>query len=165
MTRGAVRPIDLAALMATLLLALALVNVPLGVGAWAAPWPDLVACVMFFWTIHRPGAVPPLMLLIVGVLRDLLAGGTLGAGALPLVLCGAVVRAAAGPLGFATFPVRWLAFALFASALLLGEWALTGAARLSMPPVQPTVAQIVVTVLVYLPVSVAFRRLLRIGRT
>ena len=165
MTRRGLRPVDLVALGVTLTLALALVDVPLGVGAWAPPWPDLVACVAFFWIVHRPGAVPPLLLLAVGVVRDLLSGGVLGAGALPLVLAGAVARAAAGPLGFATFPVRWVAFSLFAAVCLLGEWGLTGAARLSMPPVQPTVAQIVVTVLVYLPVSVAFRRLLRIGRT
>lgn len=153
------------AIIATILGSLALSVVPVGAGQDAAYWPKLTVAVVYFWLIHRPAGMPTFAVLAVGVILDMIGGGVVGAGALPLLVAGAAVRPFAGTLSFSPFTLRCLVFAGFAGFFFLGEWALTGLAHLSMPPINAPLAQFFVTVFSYLIVSVFFRRVIRIGRT
>jgi len=51
------------AIVLTLIAALAISTVPLGVGPAAVAWPNLTLCVIFFWMIHRPSGLPTLVVL------------------------------------------------------------------------------------------------------
>lgn len=165
MKRSTLGPMSLLTVAVTVLGAIALLVVPYGVGPESAWWPKFTVAVVFFWLVHRARAMPVLAVLAIGVVQDLVAGGVVGAGALPLVIASAVMRQWSEPLSGSRFLLRWFAFAGFAAFVLGGEWALTGLARLTVPPLNGPLAQFFVTVLAYLPISVFFRRVLRIGRT
>lgn len=153
------------AIAATVLIALALSVVPIGVGPETAWWPKVTVAVVFFWMIHRPFGMPLLFVLVIGIAQDLVGGGVVGAGTLPLVIASAVLQPWTDSVAPAPIMVRWLAFIGFAAFIFAGEWALTGLARLTMPPSGPSVAQFLVTVLAYPLISLTFRRVLRIGRS
>ena len=153
------------AIIVTLVGALAISTVPLGVGAAAVPWPNLTLCVVFFWMIHRPSGLPTLAFLFIGLFSDLIGGGVVGAGMLALFFVTSFLRTGADALERSAFGLRWLAFVGFATAVFLLEGLLTALPRWTIPPIGPAFAQFLVTVLAYAPVSVIFRKVLRIGRT
>lgn len=153
------------AVVVTVISALGLSVIPLGVGPNTLPWPNFTLCVVFFWMVHRPLAVPLLAVLFIGLLHDLIGGGVPGAGMLAMLLAGLALQPAAHPLDRSAFGPRWLAFAAFAAGVFAIEWCLTSLSHGVWMPLGPALAQLLVTVLAYLPVSVLFRRVLRIGRT
>lgn len=152
-------------ILITVLAALFISAVPLGVGSGAMPWPNFTICVIFFWLVHRPLSLPTLAVVFVGLAHDLVGGRQLGSGMLALLICSLFLRPASEALDRSAFVMRWLAFAGFAAGVFLLEWGLTALPRWSWPPISAAFAQYLVTVLAYAPVSVLFRRVLRIGRT
>lgn len=153
------------AIIVTVIAGLAVSALPLGAGPDAAIWPNFLLCVVFFWLIHRPLGLPTLAILFVGLVDDLIGGGVLGAGLLALLIGSLLVRSGSDALVRSAFGPRWLAFAGFAAVVFLIEWALTSLPRWSPLPIGVPFAQFLVTVIAYAPVSVLFRRVLRIGRT
>ena len=153
------------AIVVTLVGALTISSVPLGVGSAALPWPNLTLCVVFFWMIHRPSGLPTLAVLAVGLMSDLIGGGVIGAGMLALLVCTAFLRSGADALERSAFGLRWMAFVGFAAGVYLIEGLLTALPRWTIPPIGAAFAQFLVTVLAYALVSVLFRKVLRIGRT
>lgn len=153
------------AIVATLIAALAISTVPLGVGAAALPWPNLTLCVVFFWMIHRPAGLPTLAVLLVGLISDLIGSGVIGSGMLALLIVTSFLRSGADALERSAFGLRCMAFVGFAAAVYLIEGLLSALPRWTIPPIGPAFAQFLVTVLLYAPVSVLFRKVLRIGRT
>lgn len=57
---------------------------PVDSRASAPATPDLLFCIIVFFTIRRPGVTPGALILVMGLLRDLAAGGPVGPGALTL---------------------------------------------------------------------------------
>jgi len=153
------------AIIITVLAALAISAIPLGAGAGAISWPNFTLCVVFFWIVHRPAGLPTLAVLFTGLAHDLIGGGIAGAGMIALLVGSLVLRPASDTLDKSAFAPRLMAFAAFAAAVILIEWALTSLPRGMLLPVGGPLAQFLVTVLAYVPVSLLFRRILRIGRT
>lgn len=152
-------------IVSTLIAALAISVVPLGVGSHALPWPNFTLCVVYFWLVHRPLGLPTLAVLFTGLASDLIGGDTLGAGMLALLVTSLFLRPASDALDRSAFGGRWMGFCLFAVGAFALEWGLIALPRWSLPPLGAPVAQLLVTVLAYPLVSVLFRRILRIGRT
>lgn len=93
-------------------------TVPIGV-------PGLVAAVtvpsVFFWTVFRPGAMPPPVVFALGLLHDMLAFTPLGSGALILLMVHGVAMRGRDWLARTSFVLNWLTFcAVAAGATLLG---------------------------------------------
>lgn len=153
------------AIIVTMTTGIALSALPLGAGPDALIWPNFLLCVSFFWLVHRPLGLPTIAVLFVGLMDDLIGGGVLGAGMLALLIGSLIVRAGSDSLVRSAFGPRWLAFAGFAAVVFVIEWGLTSLPRWSPLPVGVPFAQFLVTVLAYAPVSVLFRKVLRIGRT
>lgn len=153
------------AIIVTITAGLALSALPLGAGSGAAVWPNLTLCVVFFWVVHRPLGMPTLAILFIGLISDLISGGVLGAGMLALLLGSLFIQAGAEALARSAFGVRWFAFAGFAAIVFLIEWVLSSLPRWSLLPIGVPFAQFLVTVIAYAPVSVLFRKVLRVGRT
>lgn len=65
-------------------LAILLGLTPLDARASAAPMPDFLFCVAAFLAIRRPAATPAVLIIILGLVRDLAGGGPVGLGALTL---------------------------------------------------------------------------------
>lgn len=153
------------AIVVTLVAAVAITAVPLGVGPQALPWPNLTLCVVFFWMIHRPSGLPTLAVLATGLVSDLIGGGVIGAGMLALLIVTSFLRPAVDPLERSAFGLRWLAFTGFAVAFFILEGVLTALPSWTVPPLGSAFTQFLVTVLSYVLISVLFRKVLRIGRS
>ena len=136
---------------------------PLGIGPSAPPSPDLLLCVVVYWTARRPSSTPLLAVFGLGLVRDMLTDVPTGAGALSLVLAAEAIRHVRLRLARSSFMLEWLALAAAAlgtSALL---WILT-ALTLTQPPYAVALFhQALYTVMVYPLVVVAFRWGLRIS--
>lgn len=155
----------LVAIVVTVIAGLAMSALPLGAGADATIWPNFLLCVVFFWLVHRPLGLPTLAVLFTGLIDDLIGGGVLGAGMLALLIGSLMIRSGSESLVRSAFGLRWLTFAAFAAVVFFIEWMLTSLPRWSPLPIGVPFAQFLVTVIAYAPVSVLFRKVLRIGRT
>lgn len=68
------------------MLAIYIEAAPLGVPVDAPPSPDLLLCVVAYWSIRRPGSIPLMLVFLLGLTRDLVTDVPVGAGVLALVL-------------------------------------------------------------------------------
>lgn len=144
------------------LLAIYVEAAPLGIGPQAPPSPDLLLCVVVYWTARRPGSTPLLAIFGLGLVRDLLTDVPTGAGALALVLAAWVVRRVRHRLSRSSFVLEWLSLAgaAFATSALL--WLLV-ALTLTQPPYAAALFhQSLYTAMVYPLLVLAFRWGLRI---
>ena len=152
------------ALMLSLgLLAIYIEAAPLGIGPQAPPSPDLLLCVVVYWTARRPGSTPLLAVFGLGLVRDLLTDVPTGAGALSLVLAGEAVRRVRHRLARSSFVLEWLTLAGAALGTSMLLWLLT-ALTLTQPPYAIALFhQSLYTVMAYPLIVLAFRWVLRIS--
>ncbi len=144
------------------MLAIYVAAAPLGIGPAAPPSPDLLLCVVVYWTARRPGATPLAAVFALGLVRDLMTDVPTGAGALGLVLVAEGVRRLRHRLARASFILEWLvlAGAALVSAALL--WLLV-ALTLTQPPYAAVLFhQALYTAMAYPLVALVFRWGLRI---
>ena len=140
-----------------------LTNIPVSVLGGVVPPPLLALVPIYFWCLVRPDLMSPAAALAIGFAEDALSGGPPGVWTLSFVVTYAVIErqreAFAGlsglgaVLGFATAAL--IASACAYATVALYYW--------HMPPIAPIVAELVVTVLFYIPgvyvVGVVHRRL------
>lgn len=145
---GALLPV-----LSALLLVL-LVNLPVSLTGDLFPAPLLALTAVYFWALVRPDLMPPVAVLVVGVLEDLLSGGAPGVWATGFMAAYALVdrqrdnlaglAGGAAVLGFAA------AMGLAAAATFLLTWVM----YLRAPPLAPLLLASVITVLFYPPIAV-----------
>ena len=148
----------------SVILALSISAVPIGVGPDALTWPNLTICIVFFWLIQCPSALPTLAVAFIGLAHDLIGGGVLGTGMLALLIPSLAARTASDALSRTVYGAQVIAFIAFAAAVLLIEWSLTGLPRWTTPATGPVLAQFFVTVVAYVPLSLLMRKLFGTGR-
>lgn len=108
--------------LALCLVAIAVEAAPLGHAADAWPSPDLLFCIVAYWSLRRPHSVPLLAVFAAGLVRDLLTDAPVGAGTLTLILASEALKAAARPLARRGVGAEWLAVAGAFAATLLLQW-------------------------------------------
>lgn len=91
-------------------------------GAVVAPSFALIA--VFFWTLHRPDAMPPLAVFAIGLVQDVLSGEPLGVNAAVLVMVQAGLASQRRFFNGKSFSVVWLGFAIAAVGAYAASWAL-----------------------------------------
>ncbi len=113
---------------------LVMAAVPVGV-------PGLVFAVavpsVFFWTVFRPGAMPPPVVFLLGLLQDLLGFTPLGSGVLALLLVHGVALRGRDWLTRASFLWGWLAFCGVAACAAMLGWLLQALLGWQRPPMMP----------------------------
>lgn len=145
------------------LLAICVEAAPLGIGPQAPPSPDILLCVVFYWTVRRPGSTPLLAVFALGLVRDLLTDLPAGAGAIALVLVAEAVRRSRPRLARSSFMLEWLALAGAALGTTVLLWLLV-ALTLTQPPYAVALFhQSLYTVMAYPLIVLAFRWGLRIS--
>lgn len=134
---------------------------PVNMRASAAPSPDVLFCVAAFLAIRRPAATPPVLVLLLGLLRDLAGGGPAGLGALMLLAAVEYLR----------YRREWLLRSLFTE---LGGVAVTILAMVALqlgllllaltpsPPLEVLAEGVGTTFIAYLIVWLVFRNIFRI---
>jgi rod shape-determining protein MreD len=148
-------------LVALAAIAVELAPLPGATGDW--PTPDLLLCALGAAALNRPTSVPPAMAFALGLLRDLLSGAAVGAGALGLMAAIASLRSVGESLRRRGFPARWAAF-LGASALAAMVPLLLLTLSLAPPPGLGEIAlRLGATALVYPLFALAMRAAPRFG--
>ncbi len=149
------RPRSLASLLRRALPALTGVA---AVIADAAPLPDpapdavapfLLVIVVFYWSLHAPELMTPLVIFLLGLLFDALVGGPLGLTAFALLLARALLGARQRGLVAQPGPVLWASFAIAAAAVEALRWLLASAYWLRAFRLEPLAAELALTVLAY----------------
>ena len=145
------------------LLAVLFSNLPLSLTNGLVPAPLLALMPIYFWCLMRPDLMTPAAVFGIGLFQDIMAGGPPGIWTLSFVVTYAVIdrqrEAFAGLSGFGAV-LGFATASLVASACAYGTVALY---YWHLPPIAPIVAELVVTVLFYIPgvfvIGVAHRRL------
>jgi rod shape-determining protein MreD len=116
-----------------------LAELPFGFAAQTTLLPALTFGCVWFWSLYRPSAMPPLLVFGIGLLLDLLGYLPLGVGVLTL-LC---VHGAAIRLQWSLTPQRftlvWLVYVPVAVAAAAITWALTALLTFRLIPIGPAV--------------------------
>nr|WP_321985642.1 rod shape-determining protein MreD [uncultured Lichenicoccus sp.] len=115
-------------------LALLLLNTPLGLPGQAEMQPGLLLGCVFFWSVFRPASMPAVPVFGLGVVCDLLGSQPIGVTALMLLLALGSGRTWRGRLARLGFVAMWLVFAGVAAAALGLEWLLVSVVRLQPMP-------------------------------
>jgi rod shape-determining protein MreD len=144
--------------IATTVLAALIAVLPLRAPGYAALTPAFALMAVYHWTIYRPDLLPPSGVFAVGLAQDLIAGTTIGAGALLLLLARAAVLRCRRHFIDCTFPFVWGGFTLLAAAAMLGLWALHSVMQLTLFDLHGTVFRTVLTVAIFPVASFALGR-------
>ncbi len=133
------------------LLGVLLSNLPITLFGSLVPPPLLGFIPIYFWCLVRPDLMTPAAAFAIGILQDVMAGGSPGIWTLSFVLSYAVIQrqrdafaglaGLAAVLGFATATLIVCATAYFTTAALYWH----------LPPVGPIVGELAITVLFYIP--------------
>jgi rod shape-determining protein MreD len=101
-----------------------LTRAPLNIAGQAALLPAVALCCVWFWSLHRPGNLPPPVVFLIGLMMDLLGYLPLGAGVFTLLAVHGVAVALRRSLYHRGFAWIWIAFCGVAVAASLIIWLL-----------------------------------------
>lgn len=121
----------------TVLLMLA-TQAPWNVSGQAALLPAAALCCVWFWSLFRPAAMPPLVVFLIGALTDLLSYLPLGACIFTLLVTHGVALASRRSLSKRGFVAIWLVFAAVAAGAGLVLWLLTMLLSVRLLPAGPS---------------------------
>lgn len=148
-----------AALPTTLAVALLVLSgVPLGLPGLRGLAPAFALPIVFFWSIWRPGLVPPASVFGIGLLADLLGAAPLGVTALVLLLLASAVESNRRRLLRQSALTTWMFFLVYAAFCQALTWFLASALSLRLMPVPPVLFQYGLTVALYPALAFAMGR-------
>jgi rod shape-determining protein MreD len=133
-----------------------LTGAPLGIADQAALLPAVTLAGVYFWSLHRPAAMPPPVVFVIGLLFDLLGYLPLGVGVLSLLIVHGVALRWRSVLTGWGFLRAWLAFAGIAVGAALLGWGLTALLSFRLLPLGPALFQAVLTIGLYPALSIVF---------
>jgi len=152
------------ALMLTLgLLAIGLEAAPLGLSANAWPSPDILFCVVAYWSIRRPEAAVLPAVVALGLVRDLITDIPPGAGLLTLVLASEFLKAVGPGLARRNFATEWALLAMVLAFVMLGQWLVVLLLLAHPPYLYDLGLQWLATLALYPALALVFRWLFRVG--
>jgi rod shape-determining protein MreD len=153
-TRGLARFLPIATIVVAAVLAL----LPLPVPGYAALTPAFALMAVYHWSVYRPDLLPPGGVFAVGFAQDLVAGATIPAGALILLLARAAVLRVRRHFVGRPFPFVWAGFAALAVAAMLGLWTLHCVLQLALFDPRSAIVRAAVTVALFPAASLVLGR-------
>lgn len=157
------RLIRIALMLALGLAAIFVEAAPLGLAADAYPSPDILFCVVAYWSVRRPEAAVLVAVFALGLARDLMTDAPVGAGVLTLVFASEFLKALGPGLSRRSFATEWLLLATVLVLVLMAQWLIV-LVLLAHPPYLTDLAyQWLATMALYPALAVVLRWLFRIG--
>ena len=141
----------------TILLML-LTALPFGLLGQAQLLPAVALCCVWFWSLMRPGAMPPASVFLVGLLYDLLGYLPLGVGILTLLIVHGLALRSRFFIARHGFLLGWVSFAPIALAGSGLTWALGSALSMRLLPISPAAFQAALSIAVYPTLGILFAR-------
>ena len=142
--------------LAACVLAVLLLDAPLGVPGAAELLPGFLLASVFFWSVFRPRSMPALAIFLLGLFADLL--GSTPPGLTPLLLLATHALARREALPDSGFIVLWSVFSLFAAAAAGMQWTLASLFRLQAMPLLPALFEAALACAMYPLLAVCFAR-------
>jgi rod shape-determining protein MreD len=125
--------------------------------------PGLVSAVtlpcVVFWSIFRPGAMPPPVVFAIGLLLDLLTQAPFGTGVLTMLIAHGLAASWRRFLARQSFVFVWLAFAVFALGAAALNFLLTALLGWAVPPPAPALHQALLAIGLYPAIAFLLARL------
>ncbi len=143
---------------ATTILLLLACGAPLGLPGRAELQIGMGLCCVFFWSVFRPGSMPPPAVFLIGLLIDLLGFGPLGVNAVVLLACHGAALRWRRDLARGGFLLTWLVFAVVGAAAAAVGWALVCVLAFRIYPVAPAALQAALCVGLYPAIAVMLGR-------
>ncbi|MDX1483915.1 MAG: rod shape-determining protein MreD [Alphaproteobacteria bacterium] len=123
--------------------------IPFPIPGYGAIVPMLALASVFFWAIHHPGLLPPVVVFAIGLLQDILTGALIGSGAVVLLLAYGVVVSQRIFFRNKSFLVVWLGFMFVAAGAGAAGWLLAVGFSGRLIAADAALFQVVVTIAVY----------------
>jgi rod shape-determining protein MreD len=135
-----------------------LAGAPFGIAGQAALLPAVTLSSVYCWSLLRPGAMPPPVVFLIGILLDLLGYLPLGAGPLTLLTLHGVALRWRHRLASLGFGVGWLIFALFAVSASALCWMLAAVLSFRLLPMAPALFEAALAIALYPALGMLFLR-------
>jgi rod shape-determining protein MreD len=133
-----------------LTVALLLVSmVPLPLPAYSSVTPSFMVMAVYFWTLYRPDLMPRWAVFIIGLLQDLVTGGTLGVNPIVLLALSMATASQRRFLSGALFVTVWAGFVVNSAGAAMLAWCLNTLAVGAMYDPRPALFQYLFTVGLY----------------
>lgn len=143
--------------MAAMLLSM----VPLPLPGYSMVTPPLVLISLFYWVIHRPDLLRPLVVFAIGLLHDLIAGTLLGVTSLSLILAYWLLITQRRFFLGRSFVMLWIGFALVAAGVAATQWIVYALTEARLLDVRPVLVQAALGVALFPLPTYLFQRLHR----
>lgn len=145
------------------IVAISLEAAPFGLEPDAPPSPDILLCVVAYWSVRQPESIPVAIVFLLGLTRDLLTDLPVGAGLLALLLASEAFKLARRRLARTSFLREWLAVALAALLSAFLAWILVIVTFAQPPYLLLLLHQVLYTAMLYPAMALTLRWGLRIG--
>lgn len=122
---------------------------PVPVPGYASLVPMLALSAVFFWAVHDPRLLPPVVVFAIGLIQDSLSGAPMGTGTVVLLAVYGITVAQRRVFRNRSFIQVWAGFTLVAVAAVALQWLLTVAVDGAFVPPRILLFQSVLTVAVY----------------
>jgi len=132
-------------------------NLPLSFTGGLLPPPVLALAAVYYWTLVRPDLMPPLVVLLVGLLEDLLSGGPPGLWATGFLAAYALTDRERETFAGLTGPGALMSFAGVMVLAAATAYLVASAVYLRFAPVPPLLVESISTVLFYPLVAKSMR--------
>lgn len=146
---------------ALLVFGLFVLGLPFHIPSQALLRPAFAMGCIYFWTLFRPGSVPVPLTALAGLLLDLMGLTPPGLWAALLILLQMVTLLARRRLAPRRFLITWAAFCGFAAVASALSWAVQSALALSLLPLLPVGAEMLVAAALYPALSALLVRVHR----
>lgn len=117
--------------------------------AVGTPAPMLTLCLLHAWTLHDPESMSPAVTFLLGLVLDAVGGMPLGLTSLAFLVVRAALSSGQRLLLAQPFAVVWASFAVTVLAFAGLRWLLASLWWLRLFPVQPTLAEALLTFAAY----------------
>lgn len=122
---------------------------PVPVPGYASLVPMLALAAVFFWGVHDPRLLPPVVVFAIGLIQDSLSGAPMGTGTVVLLVVYGVTVSQRRYFHNRSFIQVWVGFMVMALAAALLGWLLTVAVDGAFAPPRALLFQSVLTIAVY----------------
>ena len=134
---------------ASVLLCIFLMLLPYGQVAGRFVTPALPLIPLYYWTVHRPELLPPVLIFLLGLLQDLATAGPVGVWPVVYLIAYSVTLSQRSAIEGLPMRFAWAAFAAIALAGLLAGWFACSIYMGGFVSVLPMVLQAFTTALVF----------------
>lgn len=123
--------------------------IPVPIPGYGAVAPMLALASVFFWAIHHPALLPPVVIFAIGLFQDIVTGGLMGAHAVVLLLVYGAMLHQRVFFRNKSFLVVWWGFAMVVVGAAILAWALASAFSGRLLPADAVLVQGLLTVALY----------------